>query len=81
MRKVTITTIQESTYALPLPVVPRQQFYLVRERVYSECDLSHIIMQLRNERSTGTLTIHLSQGGVCHVSFSDRQPIPVDPSE
>lgn len=65
----------------PAPIVPREAFHLVRERIYSEADLSHIIMQLRNERSTGTLTIHLSQGGVCYVAFSDRQPIPIEPSE
>ena len=62
-------------------VIPRESFTLVRERTYEAADLMHIIMQLRNERSTGTLRINLSQGGICNITFHDKQPVPIDDLE
>lgn len=80
-RSVLITTIRETIHAALEPVIPRESFTLVRERTYEAADLMHIIMQLRNERSTGTLRINLSQGGIVNVQFHEKQPIPLDDSE
>jgi len=52
-------------------------YRLVRERSFtsSHDDLVQIILQLRTERATGTLTINLSQGGINRVQFREEQDI------
>ena len=64
---ISTTTLIETT---------RDTYHLVRERVYSGShDLMQLVMSLRQERVTGTLSIGLSQGGVSRVVFREEQDI------
>ena len=62
-------------------IITRETFTLLRECHYEADDLMHIIMDLRQQRLTGTLRINFSQGGINGVTFHQKQPIPLDPSE
>jgi argininosuccinate synthase len=50
---------------------------LVRERSFtsSHDDLLQLVLQLRAERVTGTMTIDFSQGGINRVRFREEQDI------
>jgi len=64
---ISTTTLIETT---------RDTYRLVRERVYSGShDLMQLVMSLRTERVTGTLSIDLNQGGVGRIRFREEQDI------
>lgn len=54
----------------------KDTYRLVRERVYSGShDLMQLVMSLRTERVTGTLSIDMTQGGIGRVRFREEQDI------
>ncbi len=68
MSTITDTTVVETS---------NDRYRLVRERSFtsSHNDLLHVIMQLRAERVTGTMTIDFSQGGINRVRLHEEQDI------
>jgi len=66
------TTLSTTTFI----ETTKDTYRLVRERIYSGShDLMQLVMSLRQERVTGTLSIGLSQGGVSRVVFREEQDI------
>ncbi len=69
----TVTTFQSLESA-------RETYRLVRERIYQgPLDVLQILISLRMERVTGTISIDLSQGGICRVRFREEQDIRYSP--
>jgi hypothetical protein len=68
MSTVTDTTLLETS---------NDRYRLVRERSFtsSHNDLLQVVLQLRAERVTGTMTIDFSQGGINRVRFREEQDI------
>ena len=67
MSTLSTTTFIEST---------KDTYRLVRERVYSGShDLMTLVMSLRVEKVTGTLSIDMNQGGVGRIRFREEQDI------
>ena len=67
MSTLSTTTFIEST---------KDTYRLVRERVYSGShDLMQLIMSLRVEKVSGTLSVDLSQGGIRSIRFHEEQDI------
>jgi argininosuccinate synthase len=68
MNTVTDTTLLETS---------NDRYRLVRERSFtsSHNDLLQVVLQLRAERVTGTMTIDFSQGGINRVRFREEQDI------
>ncbi len=68
MSTVTDTTIVESSH---------DRYRLVRERSFtsSHNELLQVVLQLRAERVTGTMTIDFTQGGINRVRFREEQDI------
>lgn len=74
---ISTTTTTTVTTCAPL----RDTYHLVRERVYQgSLDFVRILLDLRTERATGTLSVDLSQGGVCRVRFREEQDIRYSPA-
>jgi hypothetical protein len=55
----------------------KSNYRLVRERSFTSNhdDLLQVVLQLRAERVTGTMTIDFSQGGINRVRFREEQDI------
>jgi len=67
MSTLSTTTFIEST---------KDTYRLVRERVYlGSYDLMQLIMSLRVEKVTGTLSIDMTKGGIGRIRFREEQDI------
>ncbi len=54
-------------------------YKLVHEQIYHGASLMAVIQHLRSARSTGTLFIDLSQGGIGKIRFREQQDIMYEP--
>lgn len=48
---------------------------LVRERVFPPSEFERIMLLVQEERFTGTVTLHCSQGGVCSIQMHEQQKL------
>ena len=53
--------------------------HILRERAFpSATNINEILCNLRESRSTGTLSIDIAQGGIGSIRFSERRKLTFD---